>query len=351
MKLVLMPPLESDVKEFLNTLTPKNYCLITHRNADLDAIASALVLREIIIRLIPSVEAYVIAPDGLDSTSKYFLSGLSITPNYLYEDDEFNKHCDCYLVIDAASKEQLGRFNTLKDYILVDHHEVNTLTDSAIMKLYEPKRKSTSEIVAYVLFASGVNLMHDYLTLLIGGILHDSRFLYLADGVTFSILSDLIRLGGDYVRARNLLIKRTPMEYSERIARLKAMSRLGIYKSGKYVIAITCIGAYEGNVLKSLLDCGADISIAIAPRDEGFRVTVRVNEEVVSELGKPLAGLLTSYLAELLGGSGGGHSLAAGSHILCKEPEDILKALESFFKLLVGSFKTVDGGRWLEECS
>lgn len=351
MKLILMPPLESDVKGFLSTLTSRNYCLITHRNADLDALASALVLREIIIKLIPSAGAYVIAPDGLDSTSKHFLSNLSIRSDYLYDDDKFDKYCDCYLVVDVASKEQLGRFNVLRDYILVDHHEVNTLIDSAVMKLYEPKRKSTSEIVAYVLFTSGVSLMYDYLTLLIGGILHDSRLLYLADEVTFSILSELIRLGGDYVKARNLLIKRTPMEYSERIARLKAMSRLGIYRSGKYVIAITCIGAYEGSVLKSLLDCGADISIAVTPRDEGFRVTVRVNEEVASELGKPIAGILTSYLADLLGGSGGGHSLASGSHIPCKEPEAILKALESFFKSLIGSFKTVDGGRWLEECS
>ncbi len=346
---MLLPRL--DIDEFLNALTPGKYCLITHRNADLDALASALVLREVIVTLTSSNEVYVITPDGLDATSRSFLSNLNILPNYLYEDVEFNKCCNYYVVVDVASKDQLGRFNALENYILVDHHEVNTLISRASVKLYDPKRKSTSEIVAYLILTLGMILRDEYLTLLIGGILHDSRFLHLADETTFNTLAELIRLGGDYVKARNLLSKHTSMDYSERIARLKAMSRIGIYKADDYVVVITCIGAYESNALKSLLDNGADISIALTRRDEGFRVTVRVGEDVVSRLGKPLAGLLTSYLADELGGSGGGHSLASGSYIRCREPEKILKALELFFKSLLGSFKTVDNGRWLEECS
>ncbi len=340
-----------DVATFLRALTPGNYCLITHRNADLDAIASALTLRQVIAELTSSDGVYVVVPEGLDATSKFFLSNLSIKLDHLYDDEKFDKCCEHYVVVDAASRDQLGSFTNIKDFILVDHHEVNTLIDSAGVTLYDYRRKSASEIVAHVVISAGVGLNSDYLTLLIGGILHDSRFLYLADEITFEILAGLMRLGGNYGRARELLSRRAPMSYSEKVARLKAMSRLGIYKAGKYLVTVTCIGAYEGNVLKDLLEGGADISIALARRGEGFRVTVRVREEVVNELGKPLAGLLTSHLADSLGGSGGGHSLAGGSYIQCKDPDKVLKTIESFFKVVSGNFKTIDEGRWLEECS
>ncbi|MCS7108573.1 MAG: DHH family phosphoesterase [Sulfolobales archaeon] len=341
-----------NVDKFLSSLTRGTHCLITHRNADLDAVASALTLREIISKKMYVDDVYVIFPDGMDSLSKFFLNSLDVlNSHYTYVDSDFHKCCDFYVVVDAASNEQLGRFSDLETYSLVDHHEVNTLIDKAEIKLYDPKRKSTSEIVAYLALKSGVELSDRYYTLLIGGILYDSRSLYLADEVTFSILSELIRLGGNYVRARNLLTRRTSLDYSERIARLKGMSRLGIYKAGKYLIVITCIGAYEGNTLRSLLDNGADVAVALAHRDGGFRVTIRVSEEVVDELGRPLAGLLATYLANKLGGSGGGHSSASGSIIKCGKAEEVLRALESYFRSLMGNFKIVDEGRWLEECS
>ncbi|MEM0453932.1 MAG: DHH family phosphoesterase [Sulfolobales archaeon] len=344
------PLYDINISEFLDILTPRSYCLITHRNADLDALASALVLREIIVRITSRNEVYVIVPDGLDSLSRYFLNNLNISSDYVYEDKVFDKSCDCWIVVDAASEEQLGRFNMLDEYLLVDHHEINMLADKAKVKLYDPRRKSTSELVALLALRFGVELRNEFLTLLIGGILYDSRFLYLADEFTFNILSELIKAGGDYVKARNLLTRRNLMDYSERIARLKAMSRLGIYRAGKYLVVITCIGAYEGNVLKILLDNGADIAIALARRDNGLRITIRVSEEVVNELGRPVAGLLASYLGDKLGGSGGGHSLASGSYIKCRDFAELLKVLESFFRSMTGNFKVLEKGRWLEEC-
>jgi len=129
------------------------------------------------------------------------------------------------------------------------------------------------------------------------------------------------------------------------------MSRLGIYKSGKYLIAITCVGAYEGNVLKVLIDNGADVGIAVACRDDGLRITVRVSEDVVKELGKPLGGLLASYIANNLSGSGGGHSLAGGSYVRGVTPKELFSIFSKFFSSITGDFKIIDNGRWIEECS
>ncbi|MEL9997953.1 MAG: DHH family phosphoesterase [Sulfolobales archaeon] len=339
------------INEFLNFLkNPRKYCLITHRNADIDALASALVLREIIVKLNKLSEAYVITPEGVDAVSKNFIVNLGI-PHNIYDDTSFDRSCDTFIVVDSASREQLGRYSYISSYVLVDHHVVNSLIDDALIKLYDPSRKATSEIVSLLLLSIDSDLSSEYLTLLIGGILYDSRLLQLADGTTFKILSDLIGLGGSYDKARSLLIRKSQIDYSERIARLKGMSRLGIYKSGKYLITITCVGAYEGNILKILIDNGADIGIAVACRDDGLRITVRVSEDVVKELGKPLGGLLASYVASNLGGSGGGHSLAGGSYVKGITPKELLSILKEFFSSITGDFKIIDNGRWIEECS
>jgi len=340
-----------NINEFLNFLkNPRKYCLITHRNADIDALASVLVLREIIVRLNKLNEVYVITPEGIDSISKNFIVNLGI-PYNIYDDSSFEGSCDTFIVVDSASREQLGRYSHISDYVLIDHHVVNNLVDNALIRLYDPSRKATSEIVSLLLLTIGGDLGSEYLTLLIGGILYDSKLLQLADGTTFKILSDLIMLGGNYDRARSLLIRKSQIDYSERVARLKGMSRLGIYKSGKYLITITCVGAYEGNVLKVLIDNGADVGIAVACRDDGLRITVRVSEDVVKELGKPLGGLLASYIANNLSGSGGGHSLAGGSYVRGVTPKELLSIFRKFFSSITGDFKIIDNGRWIEECS
>ncbi len=338
-----------NLSDFLRLVTNNNiYCIVTHRNADLDAIASALVLSEV-IRRISNSKSCILLPEGMDSTSKHFLESLNIDVTFNRCSDDVK--CDHYILVDIASKEQLGGYsNSINRYILVDHHEVNSLVNYALASIYDPTRKATSEIVAQILLDLNVNISSKYITLLIGGILYDSRFLMLADEVTFDIMSKLIRLRGDYLAARNLLSKRNSMTYSEKIARLKGMSRLGIYKAGEYVVAITCIGAFEGNLLRVLIENGADLGIAIACRDDGFRVTIRASELLTRNLCRPVGGELAQYLASKLGGSGGGHSLAGGAYVYCKSINEVFKAIMEYINNLVGDFTVVDNGRWMLEC-
>lgn len=338
-----------NLSNLLKLITSSNtYCIVTHRNADLDAVASTIVLHEL-IHQISSSKTYILLPEGMDSVSKHFLESLNIDVVFNRCSDDVK--CDYYMLVDTASREQIGECSSLINrYILVDHHEVNSLVNSALVAIYDPIRKATSEIVAQILLDLNIGINSKYVTLLIGGILYDSRFLMLADEVTFDLMSKLIRLGGDYLGARSLLSKKDSMTYSEKIARLKGMSRLGIYKAGEYVVVITCIGAFEGNLLRVLIDNGADLGIAIACRDNGFRITIRASELLTRNLRRPISGELAQYLANKLGGSGGGHSLAGGAHVYCKSINDVFKVIMEYIDNLVGDFTVVDNGRWMLEC-
>lgn len=339
----------SEIRELIRlvaTQTSTTYCIVVHKNADLDAIASAIVFRRILTRF--GHKTRIITPEGLDSLSKHFIESLGINEEFHRCEDSVV--CDSYVIIDSASKDQLGCYSDVEKFILIDHHEINSLVKDALLVIYDPSRKATSEIVTQILLELGEVVEPTYLTLLIGGILYDSRLLQLADHITFELMSKLIKLGGDYVRARNSMLKKNSLSYSEKVAYLKGISRIGIYRVGKYLMTITCIGAFESGVLKALLDSGTDIGIAIARRDEGVRIIIRVSESVTRDVGKPLGGELAQYLASKLGGSGGGHSLAGGAYVRAVSSESILKCIKDYLTSVIGEFKVIDAGRWTMEC-
>ncbi|MCD6428370.1 MAG: hypothetical protein J7L12_01995 [Desulfurococcales archaeon] len=276
-----------------------------------------------------------------------------------YVDSEYSGddvECTYQVVIDTASASQLGKYSDiLRDYLLIDHHEVNTLVEAAKILLYDPRRRSSSEIVfevmEYLLSKSSGRVPSEILTALICGILYDTKYLRLADYVTFEVMAKLIKLGGDYAAALSILSSKKELDYSERIARIKGAMRAGLYKVGDLVMVITCIGAHESSVLKLLLDAGADIAIAIATRKKrGARIIIRTTNEVIERLGFPLAAELARELGESMKGSGGGHASAAGVYVEEFKAKLFVKVLTSFFKSRGLTLKAIDEGRWLSEC-
>jgi len=348
--------LTEEVASWLSRLQGST-CIFIHRNADPDAVASAYAISYLIKHLTSGrVLTLLIVPEGLEALSKKMIEALNLKK---YVDSEHSSdfmECAHQVVIDTASASQLGMYSSiLRDYLLIDHHEVNTLVESAQIALYNPKKRSSSEIVFelmdHLLSKSGCRVPSEILTALICGILYDTKYLRLANDMTFEVMAKLIRLGGDYETALSILSSKKELDYPERIARIKGAMRAGLYKVGDLIMVITCIGAYESSVLKLLLDAGADIAIAIASRKkQGTRIIIRTTNEVVERLGFPLAAELARELGKSMKGSGGGHASAAGVYVEEFKPELFIKVLTRFFESRDLAFKTIDEGRWLCEC-
>ncbi len=333
-------------------------CVLTHRNADPDAIASAAGLAELASRIKPSVTPRILLSEGVEAPSKKILeviagNRLDLEPLSL---DSLGL-CAGLAVVDSSTSDQVGlpleailRLPTA----IIDHHELNELTElgCADVLIHHPEASSTSELIAGVAARLNLRLSPSTSSLLIAGILYDTRVLRLAAHETFTALAYLTMWGGDYRRCLALLTSRE-VSWSEKVARLKGISRAGLYRLGdNFILAITCVGAHESSVLKLLIDAGADVAIAVAKRRGLTRVTVRVATSLIKALrGKPIASDLAKHLAARLNGSGGGHAGAAGMQARRDvKPQELLKLITEFFMREGLRISTLEEGRWITEC-
>ena len=344
---------QGKAKELIEWIRSKDLvCITFHRNADPDAVASAVALKALAKKVSGSTQAVIVSTEGVELPSRKALELLGIDAGIIPYDQALG--CEHYVIVDTSTKTQLPAVaEELRpgNYVVIDHHEINDLTKDAAAAIHDPGSASTSEIVARIIKDSGILPDKKVLTLLIVGVLYDTKFLRLATAETLETVAWLMRAGGSYSKAITALTSRTTTR-SERIAKLKGIARTGLYTLNKtWVMAITCIGAHESAVLKTLMDAGADVSIAVAKRKGLTRVTVRVTNELINEVGKPVAAELCRELGESLGGVGGGHAGAAGAIIEKEvEPEKLLNAVRKYFRSLGLKVKALEEGRWKQEC-
>ncbi len=351
--------------EVLKTLISNSgrICITTHRNADPDAIASLIALNELIKKLAPNCKVGIDLPEGLELISKEVVRTL-LGSDYLNK--LLSSKCvgdyDLLIILDAASKSQLSSLitNLLGDavpYVVIDHHEVNNIVEGAKLALHYPQSSSTSELITLIANSLGIlnELSNNTLTLLIIGILYDTKFLRIInEAEVFRAVYELMKAGGNYSYSINLL-SRKELPYPEKVARLKAISRAGIYlvsnDETSFLVAITCIGAYESSVLKVLQDAGADLSIAICKRKDLCRIVLRASRNIVNTLKKPIAADLANLLGKELGGSGGGHASAAGATLSTNtDVRKVVDVVSNYFRKMGYSFRVLEEGRWLMEC-
>lgn len=317
--------------------------IVTHRNADIDSVAAALALSY-------SLSSYsgnlfkVCSPQGVDSVSKRVLQALGFSvPNM--------RECAAEKVVfvDVSSVTQVENVEFSK-CSFIDHHAVNTLIDVCETHVYDPESKATSALLAEVLMLSGYSIPRSYATLLLAGIMFDTKFLRILNSRLLKVVDWLLNSGADIEDVSRLLTQQE-VPYAERVARLRSLSRMGVYSIGSdYLMTITCIGAYESSSLKYSIEAGSDIAIALTPRESEARVTIRASTRLVKELEAPIAAELAKYIGERLGGGGGGHEAAAGASVPINTIKDIERLLIEFFSARGYKVRVLERGRWIEEC-
>lgn len=301
------------VNEIINS---SNIIITSHKNADPDSVSSAIVLSRF-IQTITHKRPYIVFPEGYNEVSKKIVKELDLF-NYIYDHDfllkTFLGHSDpLYIVVDASNSGQLGILKDLvlnSRYILIDHHRPGDLVYNATISLVDPLVRSTSELIYSVIRRYYVFDALDAI-LLLAGIVYDTRRFLLASSNTFLVAGDLLRIKGvDYDFILDML--RVEMDISERIARLKAVQRLGFKKVDKYIIAYTYVGAFESSVARSIIDLGADVSI-VASSNKELRIVARARKRFYKDLGISLGVDVMPKVGEYIGGSGGGHDTAAAA--------------------------------------
>ncbi len=298
----------------------KQILITFHSLADLDAVGSAFALKS----WFPNSK--IVPPDDLNSHSKRLLKALNLSV------DKFDSKHEALIVLDTHSKILLGRFSVEKADIVIDHHMKQESID-AKHAIIDNSYCSTSEIVYEILKELGP-INATAATCLIAGMVSDSAGFKNATKKTFQYLSELIEISEiSYSKILDLTFSRP--DVSQRIAILKAIQRCEVHREGNYIITTSSINTCESLAAESTVSIGADVSLVGYLGDDA-RISARMRNELKDKVN--LANVM-SEAGKILGGSGGGHEVAAGAN--GPEKEKLQGALSASVDIIRDKLKVV----------
>ena len=102
------------------------------------------------------------------------------------------------------------------------------------------------------------------------------------------------------------------MVFSERVARIKASTRIQIKKIENWIIAFSHVGSYQASAARAIIDLGAHMVVIAGLKGKKIEISLRSSSEFNKKTGIHLGKDIAQPLGEILQGMGGGHISAAG---------------------------------------
>jgi nanoRNase/pAp phosphatase (c-di-AMP/oligoRNAs hydrolase) len=252
------------------------------------------------------------APQGISRLSKHLLQFLPINvkaePNV--------EKADVMVLLDTNTIQQLNNLaekikNSKAPIIVIDHHATHPETEKiAHICITNEDASSTCEIVYTFFKEMNTKPDKDEAKALFLGIAFDTRHFVLANSSTLKAIAELIDAG---VNAQETLpLLSLPMDFSERVARLKASRRARLFKIRDWIIALSHVSAYQASAARALIELGAHVAVVAGQKNESIEISLRCTREFHNKTGVHLGKDIAKPLGEFLHGMGGGHASAAG---------------------------------------
>jgi len=301
-----------EITKILDETDAKLVVLLCHHNADPDAICSAHAFASLLKRLRPEIDVEIGAAQGISRLSKHLLKFLPIEVKTQPNLDK----ADVIVLLDTNTIQQLNRLadkirNSKAPIIVIDHHATHPETERiAKLCITREDASSTCEIVYNFFKETNTKAYENEAKALFLGVAFDTRHFILANSSTLKTIAELIDVGVNAREALSLLS--LPMDFSERVARLKACRRAKLFKTGEWIIALSHVSAYQASAARAIIDLGAHVAAVAGQKNENIEVSLRCTHEFHQKTGIHLGKDIAKPLGEYLHGMGGGHSTAAG---------------------------------------
>jgi phosphoesterase RecJ-like protein len=302
----------TEVVNVLDEAHARFVLLLCHHNADPDAVCSAYAFQSLLTKYRSNMTVEIGAGQGISRLSKHILKRIPVNVN-LRPDVE---KADAFVLLDTNTTQQLGQLavrvtNTGVPIIVIDHHASHPQTER-IAKLCITNEKSSSTCEMVYNFYKQLNLrpgLNEAKALFLG-ITFDTRHFVLADSSTFKTISELSDIGVNPQEELSALS--LPMDFSERVARVKACRRAKLVKMGNWIIALSHVSAYQASAARALVDLGAHMSAVAGQKNERVEMSMRCTRDFNQATGIHLGRDIAKPLGDYLHGMGGGHATAAG---------------------------------------
>ena len=319
-----------DILRILDEVNPKFILLLCHHNADPDAIGSAYAFEGLLAKFRPNTTVEIGMGQGISKLSKHILKRIPIN---LKTQPEVEK-AELIVLLDTNTIQQLGKLTdrvrkSSAPIIVVDHHATHPQTEQiARLCITNEEASSTCEIVFKFYKEMGIKPNLNEAKALFLGITFDTRHFVLANASTFKTISELSDIG---VNPQEELSRfALPMDFSERVARIKACRRAKLIRIEDWIIALSNVSAYQASAARALIDLGAHMSAVAGEKNEKIEISMRCTREfnqlTTIHLGRDIAKPRGEYLQ----GMGGGHARAAGVN----GKGHIVKALKRCLRLI-----------------
>lgn len=301
-----------EIINLVDRLNAKLIVLLCHHNADPDAVCAAYAFSKLLNHLRLRLSIETAAVQGPSRLSKFLLNALPIKLTMKPRIEE----ADLIVLLDTNTIQQLDRWGervkaSNSPIIVIDHHAVHPETERlSTVYVIDEEATSTCEIVYRFFKEMGVKLAEDEAKALFLGIAFDTKHFIMADSDTFKIVAELIDSGVDPEKLLPLLS--LPMDFSERVARLRACQRVDLKKVDHWLIALSHISSYQASAARALISLGAHVAIVAGQRGKVLQISLRSCREFHEKTGIHLGRDVAIPLGKYLHGTGGGHSLAAG---------------------------------------
>jgi phosphoesterase RecJ-like protein len=325
------------IVSLIDKLDAKLAVLLCHNNADPDAIGAAYALSGLLNRLKPNLVTEIAVASGPSKLSKKIIS---VLPIELVNQPHIDQ-ADILFLVDTNTIQQLDVLYTKimpdQPLVVVDHHSSHPETNRlATLSVSDETASSTCEVVYRLFEEAEVKPSRDEAKALFLGIAFDTRHFVIANSGTFKVLASLIDAG---VEAQEILpILSLPMEFSERVARLKAITRIKLLTLNNWLIALSHVSAYQASAARALISMGAHVAVVAGQKNEKIQVSFRATHGFYVETGIHLGNDFAKPLGDFINGIGGGHAVSAGAN----GTGDIKACLRFCSKLISNKLKSPD---------
>jgi phosphoesterase RecJ-like protein len=302
----------TDITDILDETHASFVLLLCHHNADPDAICSAYAFQSLLTKCRPNMTVEIGTGQGISRLSKHILKRIPITVK-LHPDV---KNADAIVLLDTNTIQQLGQLaehitKTAAPIIVIDHHAAHPQTEQ-IAKICITNEEASSTCEMVYRFYKQLNIkpgLNEAKALFLG-ITFDTRHFVLANSSTFKTISELSDIGVNPQEELSSLA--LPMDFSERVARMKACRRAKLIKIENWIIALSHVSAYQASAARALVDLGAHMAAVAGQKNEKIEISLRCTRDFNQATGIHLGRDIAKPLGEYLQGMGGGHATAAG---------------------------------------
>jgi len=275
--------------------------VLTHHNADIDAVASSLVLK----KAFPWVKLG--AYKSISSAGRKLLDELKADMTI----DPVLKDFALIIVMDSSSTLQVseGDVSDWPKHWIVDHHQDTEHWGDRVYS--DPERGACVEIALQMAFLTGARLDREMALCAIAGIVADTGKFRFARPMDLTICSFI--LGANLITMEEVLSVIEGEEYfdvSKKVAQLKALRRVQFEKVGEQIVATSRVSSFEAAAARALLVAGADVVFIAADRKDELRISSRAKPHILA-MGVHL-GSFMEEIGKMTGNQGGGHDGAAG---------------------------------------